>query len=160
MTCLTHGLLHRLALLCLLCASAAAQAHDYRAGDIIIDHPYAAPTAEDATRALVYLRGLANTGETDDALVAASTELAERVVFLVRGSEGAPQGVDAVPVPAASKRALGPHSAEWIRLEGLKQPLVLGDRFDLQLRFARGGEVTVKVWVQTIRPPATAHGSH
>src|SRR5712671_6114526 len=59
-------------------AAAAALAHDYKAGAIEIDHPWARATPRGATVAAGYLK-LTNTGSTPDRLVGASAAVSPRV---------------------------------------------------------------------------------
>lgn len=59
--------------------SQAAQAHDFKAGDLRIDHPYATPSAPGLKTGAVYFRAIKNRGAQSDRLLSASTPVAARV---------------------------------------------------------------------------------
>lgn len=133
---------------------AAALAHGVRAGDLLIDHPYATPSLAGTRQGAAYLRGVRNQGDAADRLVGARTPVAERVALHhMRLDDGVMRmrEVPFIELPARSELALGHGSAWHLMLEALKQPLKDGDRFALTLRFERAGEHTVQVWVQTPR---------
>lgn len=142
-----------------------ALAHDFKAGDLRVDHPYALPTAPGATRAVVHVRAITNTGARQDRLLGASTPVAESVLL----EKVAPPGVDvpvrtldAIELPAKAQVSLRHDQSLRLTLSGLRQPLREGDRFALVLQFARAGTREVQVWVQTPRPasdraPAPSH---
>jgi periplasmic copper chaperone A len=137
-----------------------AIAHDARAGDLLIDHPYATPSQPGASTASAYFRAIRNRGLQADRLLGASTPLAERVSLQRRAdaATGAPgPTVEAIDLPARSTLELRHTGAYQLVLTGLKQPLKDGDRFDMTLVFERAGRQTVKVWVQTPRAGTGPH---
>lgn len=130
------------------------QAHDFRAGAIVIDHPYATPTPAGATNGAAYFRSLRNRGTQADRLVAASTVVAERVELHRMSLDGdivRMRALDAIDLPAGQEIQMRHGQALHLMLVNLKKPLLAGDRFDLTLRFEKSGEVRVKVWVQQPR---------
>jgi len=130
----------------------AARAHGTRAGDLLIEHAYALPSTPGATEGCAYLRALTNRGRTPDRLLGARSPAAASVELQRQG-----QAVAAIELPPGAALALR-HDGEWcLRLKGLKAPLVIGQRFTLQLRFAQAGEVEVMAWVQQPRAAAHAH---
>lgn len=145
-----------------------ALAHDFRAGDIVIDHPYAVPSPAGSPNGAMYLRALRNTGAQADQLIGASTPAAAAVEIhhmqLDDQNVMRMRAVAALPIPPGSEVALR-HGGPWhLMLLSLKQPLKVGDRFPVTLRFARGGEKQVQVWVQqprtTTPPGADGPGAH
>jgi hypothetical protein len=138
---------------------AGAFAHGVRAGDLLIDHPYATPSLAGARQGAAYLRGVRNQGDAADRLIGAHTPVAARVALHHMRLDGGVmrmREVSFIELPARSEVRMG-HGGAWhLMLEDLKQPLKDGDRFDLTLRFERAGERAVKVWVQTPRD-ATTH---
>ncbi len=60
-------------------AGGRVHAHGARAGDVLIDHPYATPTAPGELVGSVYFRALKNTGPVADRLLEARTPLAKTV---------------------------------------------------------------------------------
>ena len=147
-------------------ATPPAAAHDFRAGDIVIDHPYAVPSSPGSTNGAMYLRALRNTGDQADQLIGAHTPAAASVEIhqmqLDAQNVMRMRAVVALPIPAGSHVPVR-HGGVWhLMLLNLKQPLKVGDRFPVTLRFARGGEKEVRVWVQQPRPatPPDSNGQN
>lgn len=129
-----------------------ARAHGSWVGEVLVDHPYAPPTAPGAREAVVHFRALANRGRQAERLLGARCEAAEQVVFLRRGAAGeAPQAVPALELPAGGELRTRHDGDTWLALRGLRGPLRDGERFPLWLRFERAGEHEVNVWVQQPR---------
>lgn len=133
---------------------AAAHAHDFKAGDITIDHPYATPTVAEQKTGAVYFRHLSNGGDKVDRLVSASTPVA-RVVeihqMLMEGDVMRMRAITALDIPAGKSIEVKQGGLVHLMLLDLKRPLREGARFPMVLRFERGGEKEVMVWVQTPR---------
>jgi periplasmic copper chaperone A len=138
-----------------------ARAHDFKAGGVVVDHPYAVPTAAGSTDGAAYLRGLKNTGSQADALIGAQTAAAAAVHIQRReGGNTSTRWVeaDAVPLPAGSQTPLR-HDGPWqLTLVGLKAPLKPGDSFDLTLQFRHAGRLQVPVTVVQPRSAADRRG--
>lgn len=140
-------------LLCL--AAPAAHAHGTSAGSLLIEHPYALPSMPGQDQGQVHLRRLSNRGPQADQLLGARTDVAASVLLQRRG-----QTVPAIELPPGADLALR-HDSEWrLWLQGLKAPLVNGQRFVLVLRFERAGEREVSVWVQQPRAAVSSHQTH
>lgn len=140
--------------LCLGGAATPSRGHDFRAGSVVIDHPYAVPSATGATTGAAYLRGLRNRGDEPDRLLGASTTAAARVELHQMTMDGdvmRMRQVDAIDLPPRAEVSLRHGGRYHLMLVDLKRPLKDGDRFDLTLRFERAGSRTVQVWVQTPR---------
>jgi copper(I)-binding protein len=113
-------------------AASSALAHDFRTGDIVIDHPYAL-----AGGSSVYLRTLRNKGTQPERLVAASSPTFGRVALLHDGRQ------DPLMLPAGAEVQLR-HTGTWrLELLDLKTPLKLGDSVSVTLRFEHAGDITV-----------------
>jgi copper(I)-binding protein len=148
-----------------LCTATAVQAHDFRVGSLVIDHPYATPSLAGTPNGAAYLRGIRNRGNTPDRLLRAHTAVAERVELHAMATEGnvmRMREVPAIDLPAGQEVQLRHGQRYHLMLVNLRQPLVAGDRFDLTLGFEKAGEITVKVWVQQPRAGAAPaqHESH
>lgn len=142
---------------------ALAQAHDFKAGDLRIDHPYATPTRPGLTTGAVYFRGIRNTGAAADRLLSASTPVARRVEIHRMQMQGDVMQMRAVPsleIPAGVTVPLrhGSPDGYHLMLLDLKAPLQDGDRFPVTLSFEKAGVREVNVWVQT--PRATPEHKH
>ncbi|MBZ8140773.1 hypothetical protein CLD22_12780 [Rubrivivax gelatinosus] len=148
---LRRGLLGAL----LATAAGLAWGHGSRAGELLIDHPYATPTPAAASTGAVYFRAIANQGRSADRLLGASTPVAERVEIhrsTLDGDVMRMRALEALELPPG-ERLLLRHGGAGVHLMllGLKAPLRDGGRFPLTLRFERAGSVEVMVWVQTPR---------
>lgn len=109
-----------------------------------------------------------NPTDTDDRLVAASTEVAERAELHtnIEDANGVVQMVpveDGIPVPAGGTAELA-RGGDHIMLMGLTRELKDGDSFTLTLTFAGGTSAEVDVIVDNARKPGMQgghqHGSH
>ncbi len=145
-------------LLALACNSAPA--HDFKAGALVIDHPYATPTPPGARTGAVYFRALKNPGRDADRLLGASTPAAGSVEIHKTTMDGdvmRMRQIDALELPAGAEMKFR-HGGEWhLMLIDLKAPLRKGDRFPITLRFERAGEREAMVWVQQPRSGAAEH---
>jgi len=144
----------------------SSMAHDFKAGDLRIDHPYATPSRPGLRTGAVYFRHIRNAGRSADRLLSASTPVAARVEIhrmqLVQGGQGEVMQMRAVPaldLPAGVTVAMKHGSADGhhLMLLDLKAPLKDGDRFPVTLTFEKAGVHEVQVWVQTPRGHATSH---
>ena len=145
--------------------SQLAVAHDFKIGDLTIDHPYATPTVAAQSTGAVYFRNLRNRGATADRLISAQTPASARVGLHRMQMEGdvmRMREVSAIELPAKSELRMGHASTDGyhLMLEGLKAPLKDGDSFPLTLRFERAGERTVQIHVQTPRKSASHEHKH
>ena len=59
--------------------------------------------------------------------------------------------VPVIDLPAGQEVQLRHGQRYHLMLINLRQPLKVGDRFDLTLKFEKAGETTVKAWVQQPR---------
>lgn len=106
---------------------------------------------------------LENATGTDDRLIGAQAQVAERLELHTHISNA--QGVmrmveieDGIPVPAGGTATLA-RGGDHVMLMGLTGPLEQGATFPLTLTFERAGEITVEVPVDSERMPA-GHGGH
>lgn len=145
-----------LLLAALLGTSLLASAHDYRVGELQIEHPWSramppvAPTA--AAYFVVHNQGL----EADRLLsvqtpVAAKAEMHEHM-----HADGLMkmQQVQNVAIPAGGAVKFEPMGYH-VMLFGLQQQAKEGERFPLTLTFEKAGKVEVQVVVLTEAPAAT-----
>lgn len=138
----------------------SVEAHDFRLGPLRIEHPYATPTPPGAANGAAYLRALRNTGDQPDRLIGASTPVA-RSVEIHRSLIDAQnvmrmRAVDGIALAPRAEIRLRHGGDHHLMLIDLKQPLKVGDRFPMTLRFEKAGEREVTVWVQQPRASAGA----
>jgi copper(I)-binding protein len=130
-------------------AGALAAAHGYGEGDMQVRHPWTRATPPGAKVAAGYLE-IRNLGKAPDRVTGASTPAAERVEFHMTTREGdvmKMREVQGFEVPARQRLTLRPGGLH-LMIVGLKQPLAMGGRVPLTLRFERAGEIKVELEVQ------------
>jgi len=126
-----------------------ALAHNHEKGDIQVRHPWSRATPPGASVAVAYME-IRNTGKQPDRLLSATSAVAQRVEMHVTEREGEVmkmRQVKAFDIPPRERYALRPGGAHLMLVE-LKQPLKKGERFAMQLRFERAGELEVELEVQ------------
>lgn len=150
---------HLLSLLPLLAAQTAL------AGPISVQQAWARATPPGASNGAVYLT-IRNSGAADTLIGASNHAAAEKVEIHTHHNDNGVMRMRQVPqvaIPAKAKVTFQPH-ANHVMLIGLKQPLALGDKLSLSLRFKKAGEVKTEVTVGTIdaegptAKAATGHG--
>ncbi len=116
-------------------------------GPLEIFDPWARVTLKEGA---VYL-AIRNTGDADDVLVAASTDVArvELHTTMMRGGQMVMEPVQSVPVRAGAWAALQPGGLH-IMLVDLRRELRPGDRINLELRFEKAGTVSITVPVRAL----------
>lgn len=129
-----------------------------KVGDILVAHPWAPPTTgPELTNSAAYMR-LNDHGTKSDELISASTPVAQKVelhVFNVENGVYGMHSVHAIEVsPGAASTILRPGGAH-VMLEGLKQPLKIGETFPLTLTFKNAGQLRGEVEVQSPRVTTT-----
>ena len=139
----------------------SANAHEYEAGSLHIDHPWSREMPPVAPTAAAYLV-IHNNGQTADRLLGASTPVAQKAELhehVHAGGVMKMQQVPTVEVPAGGEVTFAPMGYH-IMLFGLKQQAKDGERFPLTLNFEKAGAVEVQVAVQKEAPSPAAHEHH
>lgn len=148
--------LFRLALLSALAMAASlSQANDTKVGGITIGHAFARSTVPGQKAGGAYLT-LNNQGAADR-LVGARTDRAASVELHTMGMDGdvmRMREIDAIDLPSGKVVELKSGGLH-LMLMGLKEPLKVGERFPLTLKFEKAGEVKVDVSVERAASPAT-----
>lgn len=135
-----------------LCTS--AWAHDYTAGTVHIDHPYARATVPGQPSGAVYMT-LENQGKTADRLLGAETPAARKTEIHTMSMDGnvmKMRQVDGVELAPAAKITMAPGDGYHVMLLGLKQQLKAGQQLPLTLTFEKAGKVQMSVTVQAVKP--------
>ncbi|MFC7420758.1 copper chaperone PCu(A)C [Iodobacter arcticus] len=137
-------------LLAASCVSFAVFAHEYKAGEIRVVHPFSVPTLPGKDVGTVYI-GLENKGAQADQLIAATSDRAARVEIHIMSMEGDVMKMRQVPeleVKGGETIKMKPGMGYHLMIFGVKQPLKVGDKFPLKLQFKKSGAVEVSVMVQ------------
>lgn len=137
-------------------AATPAAAHEYKAGGLMIDHPWSRATVPGVKVAGGYL-SIMNHGDKPDRLVSVAVPFAERAemhessvedgVAKMREIEG---GVAIAPGATVAFAPGGKH----LMFIGLKEPLTKGEKVKGELTFETAGKVEVEFEVEA--PGATA----
>jgi periplasmic copper chaperone A len=119
---------------------------------IAVEQPWARATPAGATTGAVYMT-VDNKSGSADRLTGASSDVAGKVqiheMTVVNGVMQMRQLADGLAIPAGGSVALKPGSYH-VMLIGLKKPLKAGETFPLTLTFAKAGNISVTVPVQSM----------
>lgn len=141
----------------------AAGAHEYQAGKLRIEHPWARATPPVATVGAAYLT-IKNNGDEADALIGASSpEIAEHIEFHRHTQENGMmrmRPVAKVEIPPGGVAMLRPHGYHMMLFD-LRRPLKPGDELPVTLTFERAGTIEVRVKVEALdADPSSDHSAH
>jgi periplasmic copper chaperone A len=126
-------------------AATPAFAQQFKAGDLVMEQPWAPATPKGAPVAAGYLT-IRNNGESADKLMGGSADFADAVQIHVMSSVGGimkMRQVDGLDIPAKGSVALKP-SGYHLMFQGLKQPLVAGQSVKVTLTFEHAGAAPVE----------------
>ena len=132
----------------LLCASAAA--HDYRAGDLHIEHPYARTTVSGQPGGAAYLT-IENKGKVADQLIGATSPIAKSVQMHTMTMEGdvmKMREAEHIVLQPSAKIVMKPGDGYHLMLIGLKRELKAGDKFPMTLKFEKAGNLEISVQIE------------
>lgn len=141
--------------------SGTLSAHEFKAGDVQIVHPWSRATPPNARVAAGYLT-LKNTGTEADRLVGVSSDIGGKAEIhqMLVGDDGVMTMrpvTDGVEVPAGGEVELKPGSFHIMFLQ-LKHGVKEGESFKGTLTFAKSGSVDVEFDVQAMGSDAGHEG--
>ena len=142
-------------------AAISASAHDYKLGDLQIDHPWARATPGAITTGAAYLAVTA-TGTAPDRLIAAETPRAARAelhAHIMDGDVMRMRQVSAIEINPGEPAVLKPGGLH-IMLIGLTAPLREKERVPLTLTFEKAGKIEVQIAVEAAGARDAGHDSH
>ena len=129
---------------------AAAQAHEYKSGNLNIGHPWARPTPPSARNGAVYME-IRNSGAESDTLTGIKTALAPIVEIHTTLNEDGVMKMrrveNGVEAPAGGAVKFEPGGLH-VMLIGLTEPLKEGARHPVTLVFQKAGEIAVDIKVE------------
>jgi len=143
--------------------SAPVQAHEVKAGDIMISDSWARASATSMAKAGGAYLSLHNMGNKDDVLLSASSPVAKKSE--IHGHKMNDAGMmkmyeyGPLTVPAKGMVQLKPGGLH-IMLMKLKAPLIEGEMFPLTLNFEKAGSVTIKVMIKKVGAMGTMDHSN
>ncbi|GFZ60383.1 hypothetical protein PSE10C_41680 [Pseudomonas amygdali pv. eriobotryae] len=144
-----------LLLAALLLPACFAQAHEYKAGPLLIGHPWSMELPPNAPTVAAYFT-VENKGDSADRLISVDSPIAGQAQLHEHiHADGLMKmlHVQAVDIPAGAKVSFAP-MAWHVMLLDLKDrsKLVTGQRFPMTLHFEKAGDVEVQVVVQKQAP--------
>ncbi|MEM6421446.1 MAG: copper chaperone PCu(A)C [Pseudomonadota bacterium] len=140
--------------------AAAASAHDFKHGDLMVDHPWARPNLPN--RPTAAYAEIHNSGESADRLIDASSPAFGRIELHTTTKDGdimKMQRVEGIDVPAGGMAELAPGGLHVMLFDAV-QIFEEGDSFPLILTFEEAGAIAVEVNVEKRGPDAGGHGDH
>ncbi|HDZ55417.1 MAG TPA: copper chaperone PCu(A)C [Pseudomonas xinjiangensis] len=142
--------------------SAQLSAHEFKAGDLHIDHPWSRPLPPVAPTGAAYLR-IENHGQTADSLLGVRSPIAEYAQMhehLHVDGLMKMQQTERVDIASGQTVIFEPGGLH-IMLFDLREPLVSGDEFPLTLDFEKAGAVEVIVKIgEEVPEPAGSEPPH
>jgi copper(I)-binding protein len=138
-----------------------ALAHEIKAGDLLIVHPWSRQTPANAKVAAGFLK-IVNNGTTEDRLLSATAEIADSVQLhemkMVGDVMEMAEVAGGIPIPPGATVELKPKSLH-IMFIGLKSAPMPGSVFKGTLTFEKAGTVNVDFEVQEMGKDEPAHGA-
>ena len=127
----------------------AAQAHQFSVGNLVINHPWARPTASGMPTGAAYL-SITNHGAREDTLIGAHSPAAVRVEFhrtSIEAGMARMRPASSLVIEPGDTLTAAPGGLH-LMLVDLKAPLVKGTTVPLVLTFKEAGEVTVQLKIE------------
>ena len=147
----------------LLPVFSAANAEDYKSGDLVVSEPWSQELPPNAPTVAAYFV-IHNTGESPDRLLSVETPVAEKAELhehVMQGDLMKMQQVPSVAVPAKGELTFAPMAYHVMLMNPTDRSLLTdGKRFPLTMHFEKAGDVTVEVAVQKKPPEATQAHAH
>ena len=137
-----------------------AFAHEFKLGDLMVDHPWARASIGKAKAGAAYLT-IVNGGSEPDRLIAVETPAAKRAelhTHIMENGVMKMRPLTAVEVAPGEPTVFQPGGLH-VMLMGLKAPLAEGETFPLTLSFEKAGkiEITVKIEAPASMEPTMEH---
>ncbi|MBP5957452.1 copper chaperone PCu(A)C [Pseudomonas anatoliensis] len=147
----------------LLLPACFAHAHEYKAGELEIAHPWSQELPPNAPTVAAYFV-IHNTGKTADRLLSVDSPIAPEAQLhehVMQGDLMKMQQVPSVDIPAGGNVTFAPMAYHVMLLNPTERSLLSdGKRFPLTMHFEKAGDVTVEVAVQKKPPENTKAHAH
>ena len=135
-----------------LCLLSPAIAHEYKVNKLIIDHPIARETPPGIKVGAGYL-SITNNSDQDEILISATGELAAEIqIHTIKVQNDIMKMVEltnGLTIPAGETVTLQPGGLHLMFMS-LKQQLIEGDEYSVNLKFKNAGEIEVLFNVEKI----------
>jgi copper(I)-binding protein len=133
-----------------LLSAGQVSAHEYKLGELTIEHPWAAESIGAIPTGVAYMT-IINGGNVADRLLSVSTPAAKEAQLhtnLVEDGVMKMRQLKAVEVNPGAPAAFQPNSSLHIMLIGVTKAFKAGDKFPMTLTFEKAGTIDVEVLVQ------------
>ncbi|NRB04365.1 MAG: copper chaperone PCu(A)C [Rhodobacteraceae bacterium] len=147
---------HLLLTLCAAtCLAIPAAAHEYKIGDLVVDHPMAFETAKTAMAGGGYLI-ITNTGTTADSLIAVEADFPRVMIHTTEETDGIAKmrHVDRIEIPAGETVKLEPGGFHVMFMGLNGDPFEDGEQIPATLLFENAGALDI---VFNVEPRKDAH---
>ena len=153
-------LIRTLSLAALLACAMPSFAHEYKAGELTIDHPWARELPPNAPAGAAFFT-VRNAGAADRLIGASTPQAQKSELHTHTHADGMMkmQQVQAVDIPAKGEARFQP-GGNHVMLFGMSKPLKAGEQFPLTLEFEKAGKVEVQVKVEGADGHGMQHGAH
>lgn len=129
-----------------------ADAHDYKLGPLVINHPWSRATPKGAAVAGGYMK-ITNTGTTPDRLIGGSVETAKRFEIHEMRMDGSVMKMreltNGLEIPPGATVELKPGSYH-IMMMNLSKPMAKGERVKGALTFEKAGKIDLEFAVEGV----------
>ncbi|MEM8790293.1 MAG: copper chaperone PCu(A)C [Pseudomonadota bacterium] len=135
-------------------------AHEYKTGDLTIDHPISRPNLPD--RPMAAYMTIMNAGDAGDRLIAASSPEFDTIeIHTVKETDGVMKMIqlDGIEVAPGEMTELVPGGFH-LMLFGAKDRYEIGESFPVTLEFAQSGKVDIVVQIEKPKHGEASHGGH
>ncbi|MGH8383410.1 copper chaperone PCu(A)C [Pseudomonas sp.] len=149
-----------LSLAALIACAQSSVAHEYKVGELLIEHPWSRELPVDIPGGAAYFT-IHNHESQADRLVGVSSPRAQKCeLHLQAPSNGMMdmQQTASVDIPAHGEVTFQP-GGNHVMLSGMDKPLKAGEQFPLTLEFEKAGKIEVQVKVETA-DTQTSHDAH
>lgn len=147
----------------LLLPACFAHAHEYKAGELEIAHPWSQELPPNAPTVAAYFV-IHNNGKTADRLLSVDSPIAPAAQLhehVMQGDLMKMQQVPSVEIPAGGNVIFAPMAYHVMLLNPTDRSLLTdGKQFPLTMHFEKAGDVTVEVSVQKKPPETTQAHAH
>jgi copper(I)-binding protein len=145
----------------ILAFASAATAHDFKVGDLVINHPMAFETPKTAMSGAGYL-SITNNGTATDRLIEVQAEFPRVMLHTTEMKDDVARMIhlDAIDIPAGETVTLMPGGMHVMFMGLAGDPLEIGEKIAATLVFEQAGTVEVVFNVEERTEDAMDHSMH
>ncbi len=144
-----------------IATQSVAEAHEFKAGDLVIDHPMAFETAKTAMSGGGFF-SVTNNGTETDRLIGVEADFPRVEVHDTEMTDGVARmfHVEGIDIPAGETITLAPGGMHVMFMGLNGDPLEVGEEIPAKLLFEKAGEVEVVFNVEARSDEGMDHSAH